>query len=121
MLALRLYMEFSPETRDEGAIVLRSLLGPVRSEPGCCATRLLIDADQDNSLIWVEEWGNASDFDRRLRAATFRRIIAVMELAAAPPRVEIDEVASRRGFDLVEEILAETEVRSTGREEALVE
>ena len=118
MRALRLYMVFSPETRGEGAIVLRSLLGPVRSEPGCCATRLLIDADQENSLIWVEEWRNTSDFDRHLRASTFRRILAVMELAAGPPRVEIDEVGSRRGFELVEEILSGTDVRSTVSENA---
>ncbi|HSN53562.1 MAG TPA: hypothetical protein VLT32_02780 [Candidatus Sulfomarinibacteraceae bacterium] len=29
----------------------------------------------------------------------------MIELACAPPDVEIDDVASRRGFELVEEIL----------------
>jgi hypothetical protein len=36
-----------------------------------------------------------------------------IDLAAGPPRVEIDDVASRRGFDLVEEILGRTPEKET--------
>jgi quinol monooxygenase YgiN len=99
-------MEFASETCDEAAAVLRSLVGPVRAEPGCGATRLLRSAGNDHGLTWVEEWRTVDDFERHLRAAVFRRILAVIELAAVPPVVEIDDVASRRGFELVEEILS---------------
>jgi quinol monooxygenase YgiN len=105
-------MEFAPESRDEAVSVLRSLLGPVRAEPGCCATRLLKDVDVDNALTWVEEWRSGDDFERHFRAATFRSILAVMELASARPEVQIDEVASRRGFEFVEENLGRTELHS---------
>lgn len=105
MLTFRLHMEFSHEAQDEAASVLRSLVGPVRSEPGCNATRLLKCTGNDHGLTWVEEWRTEEDFERHLRAPAFRQILAVIELAKAPPVVEIDEVASRRGFELVEEIL----------------
>jgi quinol monooxygenase YgiN len=98
-------MEFTPQTCDEAAAVLRSLVGPVRSEPGCIATRLLRDTEDGCELTWVEEWRGVEDFERHLRATAFRQILAVIELAAGPPEVEIDDVNSRRGFELIEEIL----------------
>jgi quinol monooxygenase YgiN len=105
MLTFRLHMEFTPQTCDEAAAVLRSLVGPVRAEPGCGATRLLRDTEDGCGLTWVEEWCNDEDFGRHLRASAFRQIVAVIETAAGPPVVEIDDVTSRRGFDLIEEIL----------------
>ena len=113
MLTFRLQMEFTPQTCDEAAGVLRSLVGPVRSEPGCSATRLLRDTEDGCGLTWVEEWRSVEDFERHLRAPAFRRILAVIELAARPPAVEIDDVASRRGFELVEEILGRSPVENT--------
>ena len=53
----------------------------------------------------MEEWRSVEDFERHLRGAAFRQILAVIEMAAVRPVVEIDDVASRRGFELVEEML----------------
>ena len=108
MLSFRLHMEFVPEVIDEAGAVLRSLVGPVRAEAGCSATHLLRDTDEGCTLRWVEEWRSLEDFERHLRGAAFRRILAVIELAAAPPEVEIDDVNSRKGFELIEELLVGT-------------
>jgi len=116
MLTFRLHMEFAPQSCDEAAAVLRSLVGPVRSEPGCSATRLLINAEEGSKLTWVEEWRSVKDFERHLRETAFRRILAVIELAARRPVVEIDDVSSRRGFELVEEILGQTPAERTANE-----
>ena len=105
MLTLRLHMEFTPQTYEEAAAVLRSLAGPVRSENGCSATRLLRDTEDGCGLTWAEEWRSVEYFEQHLRGPAFRHILAVIELAAQPPVVEIDDVTSRRGFELVEEIL----------------
>jgi quinol monooxygenase YgiN len=105
MLTFRVHMEFAPPACEEAASVLRSLVGPVRSERGCHATRLLRNTGGGCGLTWVEEWHSLEDFERHLRAAVFRRILAVIEMADRQPVVEIDDVASRRGFELVEEIL----------------
>ncbi len=112
MLKLRLRMDFAPRAHEEASTVLRSLVGPVRAEPGCCATGLLTDAEDDLSLTWVEEWRSVGDFEQHLLTPAFRKILAVMELASVPPVVEVDDVSSRRGFDMVEEIL--NRVRSDG-------
>jgi quinol monooxygenase YgiN len=104
---LSVQMEIEPQSVREAVQVLRSLLGPVRAEPGCSATRLLRDLDDERAVTFVEEWRDGASLQRHLRTATFRRILAVMELAAAAPTVEIDEITSRRGIDMVEEILGD--------------
>ena len=116
MLSLRLHMEFTPDTLDEAASVLRTLVGPVRAEPGCRATQLLMCLQGRHGLTWVEEWSGVDDFERHLRSAAFRKILAVIELATGPPKVEIDDVASRRGFELVEEILGRPATGGVARE-----
>lgn len=116
MLTLKLHMDFTSQTCEEAAGVLRSLVGPVRAEAGCSATRLMKDTEDGCGLTWVEEWRGVEDFERHLRGAAFRRILAVIELAAGPPAVEIDDVASRRGFELVEEILDQTHVNQAEHE-----
>lgn len=105
MLTLRLHMSFNPSAWDEAALVLQSLVGPVRAEPGCIATRLLRGTEDASSLTWIEDWRDLEGFELHLRGVTFRQILAVIELAAAEPVIEIDNIVARRGFDLVEEIL----------------
>ena len=118
MLIFRLHMEFAPHARDEAVAVLRSLVGPIRSEPGCSATRLLMDTEDGPGLTWAEEWRSVEDFEQHLRTTAFRQILEVIELAAEPPVVEIDDVTSRRGFELVEEILGLTPAERTRHETA---
>jgi quinol monooxygenase YgiN len=107
MLRLRIHMKFEPQSCDEAASVLKSLVGPVRAEPGCTATRVQQETDGSCGLAWVEEWRTADDFEQHLRRPTFRQLLAVMELSGEQPAVEIDNVSSRRGFELVEEILGQ--------------
>jgi len=76
MLSFRLHMEFTSRTCDEAASALRSLVGPVRSESGCSATRLLMGTEDGNKLTWVEEWRSVEDFEQHLRgrlSATYWR------------------------------------------------
>ena len=116
MLSFRLHLEFTRQNCDEAARALRSLVGPVRSEHGCTATRLLKVPDDPCQLTWVEDWQSVEDFERHLRQETFRGDLAVIELAARQPTVEIDDVTARRGFELVEEILGQISTEYTGEE-----
>jgi quinol monooxygenase YgiN len=107
MLRFALRLEFEPSEVDEATQTLRSLIGPVRAEPGCSSTRLLTDMDGSGIVTWTEEWRGWEAFERHLEAKTFRRMVAVMELAVRAPTVEIDEVTERHGFELVEKIFSE--------------
>jgi quinol monooxygenase YgiN len=115
VLKLTLRLDIKPRSIDEATHVLRSLVGTVRAEPGCCATRLVQCLDAAASVTFVEEWRSRDDLQRHLRSLAFRRILAVMELAARAPTLEIDDVSSRRGFDLVEELLGHGRPDAEGR------
>ena len=101
MLRFCLRLDFDPHVLDEATQTFRSLVGPVRAEPGCSSTRLLTDMDGSGAVTWTEEWRGWDAFERHLEAKTFRRMVAVMELADRPPTVEIDEVTERHGFEVV--------------------
>ena len=104
MVSSTLRMVFVPPAREEALQVLRSLLGPVRSHPGCLATRLMRDDQDERILTWVEHWHSREDHERHVRSDAFRRLLAVMDLAAEPPLLEVDEVERRQGFEIVEQL-----------------
>ena len=105
MMTLRLRVELAPQAYPEACRTLRSLLGPIRAQPGCRATRLMGDLDGEGSLTFVEEWRDQADLEAHLHSAAFRKIVAVLEQGVVAPEVEIDEIASRSGVELVERIL----------------
>jgi quinol monooxygenase YgiN len=98
-------MVFTEPARDEALKVLRALWGPVRSHPGCLATRLMRDDQDDRVLTWVEQWQSQEDHERHVRSDAFRRLLAVMDLAAEPPVLEVDQIERRQGFQVVEQLL----------------
>ena len=106
MLCFRLRVALAPEAFAEASSTLRSLLGPVRAQPGCRLTRLLHDLDDDSVLEFVVEWLDLPDLEEHLHSPAFRRILAVMELACEKPQVEIDEIPHRWGMELVEQVLS---------------
>lgn len=118
MLVFRrsLDMESGPESIDEVAGVSHSLTDMVRSERGCSATHLVRKAVESHTLTGVEEWRREKAFEHRVRSPELRRLLAVMEPAAVVPRVEVDNVSSLRGFDVVEEMLNRSDGLKPARE-----
>lgn len=105
MITSTLRIVFNEPTREEALRVLRGLVGPVRSHPGCLATRLMQDVDDERVLTWADQWRRREDHERHVRSDAFRRLLAVMDLAAEPPTFEVDEVERRHGYELVEKLL----------------
>jgi quinol monooxygenase YgiN len=102
-------MLFTNQLRDDAVQVLRSLVGPVRSERGCSHTEL-ISAKEDGAVVtWVSAWNSRSDLDRHLKSTHFRRLLAVMELAAETPDVVFEDGSELRGLDLIHEVIGGAE------------
>jgi quinol monooxygenase YgiN len=109
MIICTLRMSFTIEVRDEAVLVLRSLVGPVRSQPGCTQTLLMRDEQDDAAVTWVSRWDDRADLDRHLRSDHFRRILAVMELAVERPDIVFECSSDLRGLDLIDEVLGGTD------------
>ena len=80
---------------------LRSLLTPASGEEGCLRRRLSEDIETKGSFTFVEEWATSADFQRRLRSASYLRLLQIMELSAEPPEVRFLEVAGAKGMEVV--------------------
>ena len=107
MVTYSLRMVFEPGLLDEALLVLRSLKGPVRSHPGCMQTLLMSDLHNDSVITRVARWRTRPDLDRHIKSRQFRRILAVMDLAAEPPEIEFEIGTDLRGLDLIHEIIGD--------------
>jgi len=109
MITCTLRMAFAHAPRDQALQVLRSLKGPVRSQPGCAQTLLMRDVHDDSVITWVSRWRSRDALDHHLRSAHFRRLMAVIELASEAPDVLFEDGSELRGLDLIHEVIGRAE------------
>jgi quinol monooxygenase YgiN len=89
--------------REELRRALRSLLGPIRVEPGCLNCHLYEDVEQPEALTLVEEWATSTDVERRLRSDEYRLLLQLMESSPEPPRVVFHTVDQSQGLERVQQ------------------
>jgi quinol monooxygenase YgiN len=82
-------------------VLLRTLsaaLGPTRVAPGCLDARLYADAENEKTLMLVEEWESREEFDEQLDADKVKTLVAAIELSSNAPVLHIDEVTREEGI-----------------------
>jgi quinol monooxygenase YgiN len=82
--------------------VLRTLsagLGPTRVAPGCLDARLYTDAEREEVLTLVEEWGSREEFDQQLDTGKLNALVATIELCSEAPVIHVDEVTREEGIE----------------------
>ena len=122
MVTLKVRIAAAPARVDEVTAALVSLVGPVRAQPGCSATRVLNILDEDNAVTFEEEWRSQADLEQHFRTPAFRTLLATMELASRQPTFEVDLLDRRLGFEFVEGVLGVPEGEAVGgRRETRVE
>ena len=104
MIVATLRMVAPPGRRDEILHTLRWLAGPLQARRASAGCRILQDLDDEDALVFIEEWDSDEAFERRLRSQDYRRLLAVAELAAEPPEIRFDQISERRGLGLVAEV-----------------
>jgi quinol monooxygenase YgiN len=90
-----------PTQRQEVMGALRSLMGPMRVEPGFLDCRLYEDVTAEGVFSMVEEWATPADFKRHLRTKAYRLMMMIMELSAVPPEVRFHEVSRTMGMEAI--------------------
>ena len=83
---------------------LRSLLVSTRLARGCLGCFAWREADDETTMHYAEEWATEPDMRRRVLSERFTSLLAVMEAASEPPRVQFDFISISRGLDYVEEV-----------------
>ena len=104
MIILVLKLKVSPSDRKNVISVFDTIAGSTSVKPGCKMVKLESDVHDDDDLILIEEWEAMSDLERHIASDEFRKIMAIMDMAAEPPEISFHGVSSTMGFELVENI-----------------
>jgi quinol monooxygenase YgiN len=70
-------------------------------ERGCDHAELARDAEDSSVLIYVEDWTDKEQLERRIRSERFGALLELMEACPAAPRLELRFMADVLGLDYV--------------------
>jgi quinol monooxygenase YgiN len=70
-------------------------------ERGCDHAELARDTEDPSVLIYVEDWEDREQLERRLRSERFGALLNLMEACSAAPSLELRFVADVQGLDYV--------------------
>ena len=99
MIQASLRIVAPPEKRDDILRTFRSLLGPTRVASGCLQCHVCVDMEDENALIYVEEWQTTEDLERRLQSDQYRRILAMIEASTEPPELRFNTISETTGLE----------------------
>ncbi|MGB2662546.1 MAG: antibiotic biosynthesis monooxygenase family protein [Candidatus Acidiferrum sp.] len=88
--------------REEFANTLVSLVGPIAAQPGCLGCRVFQTWPQREGILIEARWDSQEYLVRYLQSQSYKRLLLLAELGAAPPCVEFFTVVQFRGLDQVE-------------------
>jgi quinol monooxygenase YgiN len=81
--------------------MLRILKGHTTVKAGCLAFHVSQDLMDANVLTTTERWATRADLDAHIRSADYKLLLAVIDLAAAPPEIRFDVTEPIGGLDVV--------------------
>ena len=91
----------TPERRVELLEVLRSVKGPIETQPGCAACHIYEEQCPESAVVLVARWESQAALEAHIRSEVYRRVLGAIELAAGPPEVCFEEVGASEGLELV--------------------
>jgi quinol monooxygenase YgiN len=104
MVVAMLRIPLHPSRHAEVLEVLRSVQGPVLSQPGCKAYHIYQETGYDPAVVLVERWASKAALESHIRSKSYRRVLCAIELAGGPPEVSFDVVSATEGMELIERL-----------------
>jgi quinol monooxygenase YgiN len=101
MIMASLRVVVPQERRNEILRTLRPLLGPTRVRQGCLDCRLYQDTEDENTYLFIQAWQSQATLESFIDSEEYRKILAVMDLAAQAPEVEFHTVSRTAGMEFV--------------------
>ena len=115
MMIVILRLSVPPHTTSHVIDLFESYRGPVSVQPGCRSTHLYTHFAKLGDFVLIEEWNSPEALHSHVRSDDFRKVLALMDLAATAPDLSFLTVSSARGFDLVAELRQKGKNGGAGR------
>lgn len=100
ILRLSVPLHRAPQVVD----LFESYRGPVSVQPDCRSVQLYTHFAKPGDFVLTEEWISPEALYSHVRSDDFRKVLALMDLAASAPDLSFLTVSSAKGFDLVAEL-----------------
>jgi quinol monooxygenase YgiN len=85
-------------------MALQSLTSDIRAMRGCRACSVSTELANGIIVRYVEEWRTEADLRNHVRSEKFLRLVALIEDATAPPRIEFALASVIRGLEYIAEV-----------------
>jgi quinol monooxygenase YgiN len=112
MTIVTLHLKVMPGKRWDMLKTMHGLIGPTSVQPGCLHCSFYSDTRNDDELILLEKWDTFTNLEKHIRSDEFRKIIRAMESLSEPPEINFYGIASIKGMELVEKLLAFRQYRA---------
>ncbi len=89
--------------------LFKSYRGPASVRAGCKSIRFYTDFASPGDFMLIEEWSSLEALQNHMRSDEFRKVLALMDLAAKAPDLKVLKVSSAKGFALVAELRQEVD------------
>jgi quinol monooxygenase YgiN len=104
MVIARYRMAPDPNQLADFLQVVRSVLEPIRVQPGCRGCTLYRDETEGNIYVLIQEWETEQHLTTHLSSVTFKALLIAMDLLREPPAVNFDCVVSSHALDSIDQI-----------------
>jgi len=94
----------SPKQHLEALEILRSVLGPTETQPGCLSCRLCQEDGPDHATVLCGHWEDEAALQEHIRSDLYRRILVACELSNCPPEFCFHHVSRTQGMDLIHQL-----------------
>ena len=101
MIDVSIKMSIPADKRLEVLQTIKTLLGPIRSEPGCISCYCCLDAEAEQIVIFKEEWSTSEDLASHLRSDYFSVLLGAMKLLSIEPEIRFNTITSAAGMEAV--------------------
>lgn len=104
MIVTMLKLTVAPDKKAEAIEILEVLEGPAEAQPGCLGCRLYTQMGIDDEILMIQEWKAKKPLERYLCSDSFEKVLAVMDMASAPPSLAFHNVSETLGMELIEKL-----------------
>lgn len=101
MVIFRVRLRISSGLRQSVLESLLRVLEAARAAKGCSACHAYRDVQDEDAILYFEEWETQEELDEHLRARATKLLLAVIDLSASPPDLRFDTVCSTSGMEVI--------------------
>jgi quinol monooxygenase YgiN len=94
--------------------ILRSVVGPAESQPGCLSCHIYEEDGPDQATVFCGHWKTAAALREHILSDLYSRVLAACELSNRPPEFCFHHVSKTQGIDLVHELRARSAEEAPG-------